>query len=138
MHNFTGSKIALFYQDKLVVSLRDDIAGLNCAGMWDLPGGEREGSENPVECIQRELYEELGIRLSPESLLWTEDYPSIPDQHGRAHFFVASIDKEVLDAVSFGDEGQGWRLMDPLEFVTHEDAIPYLKARVADYLAASN
>ena len=99
MHNFTGSKIALFYQDKLVVSLRDDIAGLNCAGMWDLPGGEREGSENPVECIQRALYEELGIRLSPESLLWTEDNPSKPHQHGRAPLIVASRDKEVGEAL---------------------------------------
>lgn len=135
MNDFTGCKVALYFNDKLVVSLRDNKPGLKCSGMWDLPGGSREGMETPIECIQRELYEEFGIRLSPDSLVWTEEHPSIPDQPSRAYFFVARIDKETLDSVSFGNEGQGWRLMDPVEFATHENAIPHLKARVADYLA---
>ena len=138
MKDFTGCKAALYFNDKIVVSLRDRKPDLNCANRWDLPGGEREGQETPIECIQREIYEEFGVRLNPDSFVWSEECPSIADQHGRAYFFVARIDDEALAAISFGDEGQGWKLMDPAEFAAHENAVPHLQARLADYLATIN
>jgi A/G-specific adenine glycosylase len=32
-------------------------------GMWEFPGGKREGDESLSDCLEREIHEELGIRV---------------------------------------------------------------------------
>jgi 8-oxo-dGTP pyrophosphatase MutT (NUDIX family) len=47
------------------------------AGQWALPGGRIDAVETPLEAALRELDEELGIRLGPESVVgWLDDYPT--------------------------------------------------------------
>ena len=41
--DFVGCKLVLVHETRLLTYLRDDKPGLNWAGMWDLPGGGREG-----------------------------------------------------------------------------------------------
>jgi 8-oxo-dGTP diphosphatase len=36
-------------------------------GAWCFPGGHVEGGETPRAAVQRELYEELGLRVAPTS-----------------------------------------------------------------------
>jgi 8-oxo-dGTP diphosphatase len=38
-------------------------------GYWDLPGGKLENGETPVECIKREVKEELGVEVTDLKLL---------------------------------------------------------------------
>lgn len=47
------------------------------AGQWALPGGRVDKDETPVDTALRELDEELGLRLTSESLLGLlDDYPT--------------------------------------------------------------
>jgi 8-oxo-dGTP diphosphatase len=135
MKDFAGSKIALYYDNQIIVYLRDDKPGLNFAGMWDLPGGGRENKETPFQCVQREVIEEFGMHLDPAAISWTREYPALVDPNRRMHFFVGEITKEQVDSIVFGEEGQEWRFMKPEEFIAHENAIPGLRGSLRDYLA---
>jgi 8-oxo-dGTP pyrophosphatase MutT (NUDIX family) len=47
------------------------------AGQWALPGGRIDDGEAPLEAALRELDEELGLRLGPDSVVgWLDDYPT--------------------------------------------------------------
>lgn len=131
--NFHGVKVALLYEDKLLMHLRDNKPGLFNANMWDFPGGGREGEETPVECAIREVNEEFEIKLTPESFLWKKDFPAQKDSSQRAYFMVASINKEQFENIKL-HEGQKWDLFTQGDFLEREDVIDALKDRFFDYL----
>ena len=128
--DFTGCKIALFFGTKLLTILRDDIPTIPYPNMWELPGGGREGQETPFECVAREVYEELGIHLNEDCLIWSKIYPSTL-QEGKQ---VGKLTKEQIDSIVFGDEGQGYKLMSCKEFISVEGVVPQFQERVKDYL----
>ena len=136
--DFTGSKIALFCGDKLLTILRDDKTTIPWPNMWELPGGGREGDESPFECAAREVYEELGIYLNENCLLWSKVYPSMLFEGRQSVFMVGQLSQDQFDSIVFGDEGQAYKLMNIEEFLSSSQVVPQLQERVKDYLKVSD
>ena len=89
--------------------LRDDKASIPWPNMWELAGGGREGDESPFECAAREVYEELGIHLTEDCLLWSKIYPSMLYEGRQSVFLVGQLTQNQFDSIVFGDEGQGYQ-----------------------------
>ena len=136
--DFTGSKIALICGDKVLTILRDDKDDIPCPNMWELPGGGREGNESPFECAAREVYEELGIHLDEDCLLWSKIYPSVIFKDKQSVFMVGQLRQEQFDNITFGDEGQAYKLMSIEEFLSSSQVVPQLQERLKDYLKVSD
>lgn len=70
----------LVYDDgRVLVTQRhaDDMLG----GLWEFPGGKREGNETLAECLAREIREELGIEIEVGDLLTVVE-------HAYTHFRI--------------------------------------------------
>lgn len=128
--DFIGAKLGLICGDQVLAYLRDDHLGLPWAGMWDLPGGGREGDETPEACVLRELQEEFGLDLAPDRLEHGFDLPSMAAPGRVGWFFLGRITEGEIAAIRFGDEGQYWRMMRVADFLVHPGGIPPLQQRL--------
>ena len=131
---FSGCKIALICDDRLLTILRDDKASIPYPNMWELPGGGREDEEPPFECVQREVFEELGLKLEEADILWVKDYQGMLDSDKTSIFMVGTITQEEFAGIVFGDEGQAYQMMDVSQFLSDKKVIPQLQDRLSDYL----
>jgi 8-oxo-dGTP diphosphatase len=127
--SFVGCKLALIEGGHILTYQRDDKPGLLWPGHWDLPGGGREGSETPEDCVLRELDEEFGLSLAPARLLWRREYPSITVPASRSHFFAGRITVAEVASICFGDEGQHWQMMPVAAWLGHSQAVTELQNR---------
>ena len=132
--DFQGCKIALICGDSVLTILRDDKPSIPWPNMWELSGGGREGDESPFECAAREVYEELGIALTEDCLIWSKVYPSMLFEGRQSVFMVGQLSQEQFDNITFGDEGQTYKLMSIEEFLNSKQAVPQLQGRLRDYL----
>ena len=131
---FSGCKIALLCDDRLLTILRDDKASIPYPNMWELPGGGREGEETPFECVQREVFEELGLKLEETAIVWAKEYQGMLDPDKTSIFMVGTITQEDFASIVFGDEGQAYQMMDVSQFLVDDKVIPQLQDRLRDYL----
>lgn len=72
--------------------------GVHLAGFWEFPGGKRESGETLEECLQRELFEELGIRIDEPT-----PFQSIRHEYAEKtvelHFFHCRIQSGQATAI---------------------------------------
>ncbi len=124
---FQGAKLALLTGRHVLTLLRDDRPGLAHAGFWDLPGGGREGGEDPLDCALRETREELGLELPRTAVSWGRRFES---EGLGSWFFGAVIQEDLLRHIRFGDEGQGWAVMTHALFLSHPKVIAHYQLRL--------
>lgn len=128
--NFDGAKAAVFIGGDLLVYQRDDIEGLPYRGLWDFPGGGREGDETPEETVLREIEEEFGLTIAPDALGWRRAFQDGANPRDRFWFFVIHLPASTAADVVFGDEGQRWALMSPADYFARPDIIPFFRPRM--------
>jgi 8-oxo-dGTP diphosphatase len=89
--------------------------GKSRAGMWEFPGGKLEPGESAAAGLERELAEELGIRvLAARPLLaLRHDYPELRVE-------LAALLVERYAGEPAGLEGQAVKWVRPAELYTHE------------------
>ena len=134
--SFHGSKVALYCGDQLVTYLRDEKAGIPFPGQWDLPGGGREGDEDPISCGLREIEEEFGLALDRRAVTYVQNYPGMGATNLDSYFFAVEVTPEQLSQIRFGDEGQRWQLMSFTAYLDHPKAVPHLTYRLRGFLAS--
>jgi 8-oxo-dGTP diphosphatase len=78
------------------------------AGYWEFPGGKRERGETPREALDRELHEELGLRVR-EASPWLTQRFVYPHAHVELHFFRV----RAFDGEPTGHDGQAFAWQDP-------------------------
>ncbi len=71
--------------------------GRDLAGAWEFPGGKVEPGESPTDALQRELFEELGIRIGD-----AEPLISVPQRYSNK-----SIVLDVYTVASFTGKPKG-------------------------------
>lgn len=57
---------------KVLIAKRSE--GGHLGGFWEFPGGKLERGESLEDCLEREIEEELGLKIKADKALMTVDY----------------------------------------------------------------
>jgi 8-oxo-dGTP diphosphatase len=100
-----------------------------------LPGGKIEAGESPAEAAVRELHEEVGADLEPESLAflgeWTAPAANEAGLSVHGHIF----EHPWIDGLAVRAEIEDLLWLHPDEMAVREDLAPLLVTRVLPALA---
>ena len=83
-------------------------------GRWEFPGGKKKEDEDILECIKRELHEELGIVVRPTKKIVSVNF-KYPEKEVNLHIYLCHI----ISGIPAGLEGQRveWIEIDNLDKV---------------------
>lgn len=129
---FIGAKAAIFIGDDLLVYQRD--RAVLWPGYWDFAGGGREGAETPLQCLQRETFEEFGLLVSEGDITWGRAFPAMSDPTDIGWFFVVQLDRTNAATIQFGNEGQRWALLSLSDVLKMPNLVPALRDRLTHWL----
>ena len=101
--------------EQVLLFLRDDRNDIPFPNCWDLPGGHVETGETPLECIQREMREELEFELKDPQLFRTYD---MEDRVEYTFWKRADFDIHTLPL----HEGQGLKWFSQAEIQAAKEA----------------
>jgi len=76
-------------EDRILLTRRQ--AGVHLEGLWEFPGGKCEPGESLVDCMARELREELAVDAVVGEQVFTTSH-EYPDRRVELHFLRCEID----------------------------------------------
>ena len=79
----------ILYDGRYLIAKRR--SGVHLAGLWEFPGGKRERGETLEDCLRRELFEELSIRID-EPVPFRMVRHEYPEKTVELHFFRCAIE----------------------------------------------
>lgn len=82
-------------------------ADVHLAGFWEFPGGKRELGETLEECLQRELFEELNIRIDAPVPFQIVRH-QYPEKTVELHFFRCGIESGQATAIDCAEIRWVW------------------------------
>jgi 8-oxo-dGTP diphosphatase len=86
--------------DEILITQRLD--GAHLARFWEFPGGKVEAGESLEVALQREIQEELGIKIRVGDEFFTIDY-EYPAKSLRLHFFNCAVLEGDAQALHVAD-----------------------------------
>lgn len=95
--------IFLNEQNAILLQLRDNKTNIPYPNMWAIPGGHRDTGEMPLECILREVKEELGIELHEATL-----FAAAERSYGREHTYWTRAHFSLEDITLSEGQGVQW------------------------------
>jgi len=78
--------------------------GKHLAGYWEFPGGKVEPGETPLQALQREVIEEIGVRIGA-----AEPLIRIPWRYASKHILLDVYRVLAFDGEPHSCEGQALR-----------------------------
>ena len=78
----------MFRNGRLLITQRP--AGSHLQGLWEFPGGKCEDGETLPECLQREVFEELGVAVNVRACVETLEH-AYPEKTVRLSFFRCEL-----------------------------------------------
>lgn len=132
-HNVAvGAAAILELGEKIVMIERGKDPG---KGKLDLPGGFVEPNETAEEALNREVYEEIGIKPGP--LKYFGSYPNVYEYKGVVYqtcdlFFHSRVDARPTDFDK--REVQAVSLLSPAEITLDEVAFPSVRACLTRFI----
>lgn len=101
----------------------------------DLPGGGVLVGETPFMTFQREVYEEFGLSIQPQQIVYARRYASDMRPGYGSYFPVAYMPAAWQQYVRLGNEGISVEWLTVSQYLRRTDvAWPSLQTRALDYL----
>lgn len=80
---------------------------------WGLAGGKKECNETILECLEREMFEELGMHIEKEKVIPLETFTS-NDTNFFYYSYIVTINSEFIPILN--DEHCGYAWLDSQTF----------------------
>ena len=120
----------IFHNDKILIAQRKH--GKNQEYLWEFPGGKLEEGETLEQCLHRELWEELRLRVDIKRFFMHSRYTYPQGEIDLQAYLCTSLDEDI----SFLDshEQVKWVMASELSSYTFAPADkPIVAALQADY-----
>ncbi|MBI4948476.1 NUDIX hydrolase [Candidatus Berkelbacteria bacterium] len=134
MDKIRGAKAFLLYNDKILTVLRDNNPEINFPDMWDIPGGRREEGETPFECLEREVMEEVNVKIFERDVIWQLEVISDVNPGKTTQLYALNLTDQQVKEIKLGNEGQCWKFMEINDYLSHPKVISHHKIRLRAFL----